>query len=49
MSDPEETAAPPGEESESDLRRNRRENLKRVEELGYPASPVRFGVAATIS
>jgi lysyl-tRNA synthetase class 2 len=49
MSDPEETAAPAGEASESDLRRNRRENLKRVEDLGFPASPLRFGVAATIS
>jgi lysyl-tRNA synthetase class 2 len=35
--------------SESDLLRNRRENLRRVEELGFPSSPVSFGIAATIS
>jgi lysyl-tRNA synthetase class 2 len=35
--------------SESDLLRNRRENLRRVEELGFPSSPVNFGIAATIS
>ncbi|HWZ86178.1 MAG TPA: hypothetical protein VN032_08255, partial [Thermoanaerobaculia bacterium] len=35
--------------SESDLLGNRRENLRRVEELGFPSSPVRFGITATIS
>ena len=42
---------PPPEEpvSESDLLRNRRENLRRAEELGFPSSPVRFGIAATVS
>ncbi|HEY1435249.1 MAG TPA: lysine--tRNA ligase [Thermoanaerobaculia bacterium] len=34
--------------SESDLRRNRRENLRRVEELGF-AAPVRFPIAQTVS
>ncbi len=35
--------------SESDLLRNRRENLRRVEALGVPASPLRFDVGATVS
>jgi lysyl-tRNA synthetase class 2 len=35
--------------SESDLLRNRRENLRRAEELGFPSSPVRFGIADTVS
>jgi lysyl-tRNA synthetase class 2 len=49
MSDPEETAPPADGASESDLRRNRRENLKRVEDLGFAASALRFGLAATVS
>ena len=42
---------PPAQEaaSESDLLRNRRENLRRAEELGFPSSPVRFGIADTVS
>jgi lysyl-tRNA synthetase class 2 len=49
MTEPDET--PPAEPtvSESDLLRNRRENLRRAEELGFPSSPVRFGIAATVS
>ena len=49
MSDPEGTAAPDDDASENDLRHNRRENLKRVESLGFPASPLRFDIAAAVS
>jgi lysyl-tRNA synthetase class 2 len=49
MSDPEETAAADEGASESDLRHNRRENLKRVEDLGFSSSPLRFDVASTVS
>ena len=35
--------------SESDLLRNRRENLRRVEELGLPTTAFRFPVDATVS
>jgi lysyl-tRNA synthetase, class II len=49
MSDPEETDATGEAASKSDLRRNRRENLKRVEELGFSASPLQFGIAAAVS
>jgi len=35
--------------SESDLLRNRRENLRRVEELGVSVSPLKFGIDATVS
>ena len=49
MSDAEEAAGKGEDASDSDLERNRRENLKRVEDLGFPASPVKFGIAATVS
>ena len=48
MSGPDEKPEPEEAVSESDLLRNRRENLRRVEELGFTA-PVRFGIAATVS
>ncbi len=35
--------------SESDLLRNRRENLRRIEGLGLPSPPVRFPLTATVS
>ena len=46
-----EPSSPPAEEepSDSDLLRNRRENLRRVEELGFSTSIFRFPVAATVS
>ncbi len=37
------------EPSESDLVRNRRENLRRVEELGFAASPMSFPAVDTVS
>ena len=44
---------PPGRETpaapESDLLRNRRENWKRVGELGYPLWPVKFPITETVS
>jgi lysyl-tRNA synthetase class 2 len=36
-------------ESASDLLRNRRENLRRVEELGFGRTPLRFPITATVS
>jgi lysyl-tRNA synthetase, class II len=49
MSGPEEKGLPDETASESDLLRNRRENLRRVEALGLPAPPVRFPLTATVS
>jgi lysyl-tRNA synthetase class 2 len=49
MSGTEEKPEPESLPSESDLLKNRRENLRRVEELGFPSSPVRFGIGATVS
>jgi lysyl-tRNA synthetase class 2 len=52
MSGPEEKSPPadaPEVASESDLLRNRRENLRRVEALGLPSMPVRFPLTATVS
>jgi len=49
MSDSDETATPAEGASESDLRHNRRENLKRVEQLGLSGAPLRFDIAATVS
>ena len=48
MSGPEENDAK-AEPSESDLLRNRRQNLQKVEELGFAASPLRFDIGATVS
>jgi lysyl-tRNA synthetase, class II len=45
----EEAHSGAGPESDSDLQRNRRENLRRVEEMGIPVGPVRFPVTATVS
>jgi lysyl-tRNA synthetase class 2 len=45
--DPESPTENAGE-ADSDLLRNRRENLRRIEALGVPTSPRRFGVTATI-
>ena len=45
----EEAHSGAGPESDSDLLRNRRENLRRVEEMGIPVEPVRFPVTATVS
>ncbi len=45
-----EPASPAGEEaSDSDLLRNRRENLRRVEELGFSTSVLAFAVGASVS
>ena len=49
MSGFDEKAPPEETASESDLLRNRRENLRRVQALGLPAPPVRFPVTATVS
>jgi lysyl-tRNA synthetase class 2 len=49
MSGSDEKPEPDDAPSESDLLRNRRENLRRVEELGFPASPMSFPIAATVS
>ena len=49
MTDSDESAAPAEAASESDLLRNRRENLKRVEELGVGVSPMSYAIAATVS
>ena len=50
MSEPEKPAPPkPSGEAESDLLRNRRENLRRIEELGLAQTPLRFPVTATVS
>jgi lysyl-tRNA synthetase class 2 len=49
MSGPEEKPDAAEVASESDLLRNRRENLRRAEELGFPASPVRFDIGTTVS
>ncbi len=49
MSGPDEKPDATQGPSESDLLRNRRENLRRVEELGLGASPVRFPLSATVS
>jgi lysyl-tRNA synthetase class 2 len=43
-----ETPVEPAGEGDSDLLRNRRENLRRVEALGETTSPRRFGVTATV-
>ncbi len=48
MSGPDETPEPAAE-SQSDLVQNRRENLKRIEALGIPVSPVHFPITATVS
>ena len=50
MSGPDEKPAEEAPaESESDLLRNRRENLRRVEELGFGKTPLRFPLTATVS
>ena len=49
MSGGEEKPEPDGAPSESDLVRNRRENLRRVEELGFASSPMSFPAGATVS
>src|SRR5262245_9556465 len=49
MKDPVESPDASEGASESDLLRNRRENLKRVEELGIPASPLKFPIGVTVS
>jgi lysyl-tRNA synthetase class 2 len=49
MSGSDEKAPPEETAPESDLLRNRRENLRRVEALGLPAPPVRFPLTATVS
>jgi lysyl-tRNA synthetase class 2 len=49
MSGAEEKPPPAEAPSESDLLRNRRENLRRVEALGIPAMPVRYPLTATVS
>jgi lysyl-tRNA synthetase, class II len=36
-------------DAESDLLRNRRENLRRIEELGLAKTPMRFPITATVS
>jgi lysyl-tRNA synthetase, class II len=38
-----------GSASESDLRRNRRENLRRAGDLGIDPSPIRFDLGATVT
>ena len=49
MSGPDEKPQPAQAPDESDLLRNRRENLRRVEELGVPVMPVRYPLSATVS
>ena len=49
MSGSDETAPPAEASSESDLLRNRRENLRRIEALGLPITPVRYPLTATVS
>ena len=49
MSGPEETAPPEPDAPQSDLLRNRRENLRTLEALGLPPPPVRFPLTATVS
>ncbi len=49
MNEREPEAAAEGAPSESDLLRNRRENLRRVEELGLPTTAFRFPVDATVA
>ncbi|MEX0878585.1 MAG: lysine--tRNA ligase [Thermoanaerobaculia bacterium] len=50
MSGPGDPTSPEaGAESESDLLRNRRENWKRVRDLGYPLWPARFPITETAS
>ncbi|HEY7575389.1 MAG TPA: hypothetical protein VIB08_09525, partial [Thermoanaerobaculia bacterium] len=49
MSGPDEKTQPPEAPSESDLLRNRRENLRRIEALGLPPAPLRFPLTATVS
>ncbi len=49
MSEPERPATPESGEDESDLLRNRRENLRRLGELGLAETPLRFPVTATVS
>jgi lysyl-tRNA synthetase, class II len=49
MSEPEEKSASGEGASETELLRNRRENLKRVADLGFSTSPLRFDIAATVS
>src|SRR5215831_10375821 len=49
MSGPEEPVAPEASgDAESDLLRNRRENLRRIEELGLGTTPLRFPLTATV-
>jgi lysyl-tRNA synthetase class 2 len=43
-----ETPVEAAGEGDSDLRRNRRENLRRIEALGVSTSPRRFGVTAAV-
>jgi lysyl-tRNA synthetase class 2 len=49
VSGPDEKTQPPEAPSESDLLRNRRENLRRIEALGLPPAPLRFPLTATVS
>ncbi|HTY42179.1 MAG TPA: lysine--tRNA ligase [Thermoanaerobaculia bacterium] len=49
MSGPEERDEKGEGPSESDLLRNRRQNLEKVGELGFSASPLRFDIGATVS
>ncbi|HEY3202833.1 MAG TPA: lysine--tRNA ligase [Thermoanaerobaculia bacterium] len=51
MSGPEESPSVFGGagETERELLKNRRENLRRVAELGFPTSPIRFPITATVS
>ncbi len=49
MTEPEEKPEPSGGPSESDLLKNRREKLRRIQELGFGETPLRFSVTATVS
>jgi lysyl-tRNA synthetase, class II len=49
MSAKDEKPGTPSGDTESDLLRNRRENLRRIEELGLAQTPMRFPVTETVS
>ena len=49
MTGSDEKASPAEAPDESDLLRNRRENLRRIEALGVPAMPVRYPLTATVA